>query len=133
VYITNQGGSYYTGSGEQHARRAPFLLLLQPKTEEEKEGDKVNGNNLRAVVRQVALCQLGHWMMGTARIKGESVTVSGAYGGDGLPKTVSRKVYEAGIPLPKELYEAWNKGGGWNGAGNEAPAMRKWACENLLK
>ena len=42
---------------------------------------------LYACVRHVSLRQLGHWMMGSARIAGQSVTVSGAYGGDkGLPR-----------------------------------------------
>ena len=72
-------------------------------------------------------------MMGFARVKGERITLSGSYGSDGLPKTVSDKVFNEGIPLPDDLRERWNKGGGWNGAGNEANAMREWALANLDK
>lgn len=116
--------TYYQGT-EMHVRKARFLILMQPKDEPAK------GNNIRAVVRIVALHQLGHWMMGRANINGEWIIISGAYGQDGLPKTVDRKIWERGIPLPDELYQAWSKGGGWNSAGNEAEAMREWACEQF--
>jgi hypothetical protein len=86
---------------------------------------------LRAVVRHVAMKQVGHFMMGYARIKGVTVTLSGSYGGDGLPTSVSDKVYESGVELPQYLYDAWAKGNGWNNAGDEAPLMREWALENL--
>lgn len=121
MYITQDGYTYYDGSGQRHTR-APFLLLVQPK--DEPAGKT---NNLRGIVRKVALRQLGCWMMGVARVRGESITVSGAYGGDGLPCSVSRNVYDAGVPLPDALYEAWAHGGGWNSAGSEAQAMREWA------
>jgi hypothetical protein len=37
------------------------------------------------------------------------------------------------VPIPQELHDAWNKGGGWNGAGSEAPKMVEWARANLDK
>jgi hypothetical protein len=87
---------------------------------------------LKAVVRKVALQQFGHWMMGVARIGNQSITMSGSYGADGLSKTVPDEIYDNyGIDLPQELYDAWNHGGGWNSAGNEAPAMREWAIDNF--
>jgi hypothetical protein len=70
--------------------------------------------------------QLGHFMMGRANVNGRWLTVSGSYGNDGLPMTIDKLPQDA-KPLPRELYEAWNKGEGWNGAGNEALAMRNWA------
>lgn len=39
---------------------------------------------LYACVRHVSLSQFGHFMMGTVRIAGQSVTLSGKYGADGL-------------------------------------------------
>jgi hypothetical protein len=87
---------------------------------------------LRAIVRYVRMRQLGHFMMGSARVGKTRLTLSGSYGSDGLPKTVPDEVYEAGTPLPQSLYDAWNKGGGWNSAGAEAPAMRQWAKQNLI-
>lgn len=119
--------SYYTPSGEQRAARGLFLLLVQDKEK------PCNAENTRAIVRKVALRQCGHWMMGSCRIKGEEILISGAYGSDGLPKSVSSRVFAEAIPLPAELYEAWNKGGGWNGSGSEATAMRVWALANLDK
>ena len=71
--------------------------------------------------------QLGHFMMGTARAYGHSITLSGSYGSDGLPCNVPQEVYDRAMALPEWLHEAWNKGGGWNSCGNEAPAMRQWA------
>ena len=117
--------SGYDRSGEQIARRQLFLILLQR--------DDLKDNAIRAIVRKVAMRQFGQFMMGFARVKGERITLSGSYGSDGLPKTVSDKVFNEGFPLPDDLRERWNKGGGWNGAGSEANAMREWALANLDK
>ena len=117
MYLT-KGHGYYDRNG-QATRRGRFLLLVQ-------ERNKSGPENTFACVRKVALRQCGHWMMGTARIEGKSYAVSGAYGGDGLPMDVDKIPHDA-MRLPAELYEAWNKGGGWNSAGNEALDMRKWA------
>lgn len=114
---------YYRGS-EQTVSRAPFLLLLQER------GKPCTAENTYAVVRKVALSQLGHFMMGRANLCGRWHTVSGSYGNDGLPMDVDKLPRDA-KPLPVELYDAWNKGGGWNGAGSEAPAMREWALKNF--
>ena len=94
--------SGYDRSG-QIARRQLFLILLQR--------DDLKDNTIRAIVRKVAMHQCGHFMMGFARVKGERITLSGSYGSDGLPKTVSDKVFNEGIPLPDDLRERWNKGG----------------------
>jgi hypothetical protein len=73
-------------------------------------------------------------MMGYARVHGERITLSGSYGGDGLPTSVPDAIYGAhGIVLPAELVAEWNHGGGWNGAGSEAASMRKWALQNLAE
>lgn len=139
----------YDSSGQQIARRALFLMLVQPKTESTLVDNKlqykvdtgeicssITGDPefpIRAIVRKVALQQFGHFMMGNARVKGKVLTISGSYGSDGLPMSVSMQVYNEAIPLPKYLIEAWNKGGGWNSCGSEASEMRKWAIDNLDK
>ena len=111
----------YNRSGEQVAS-GRFLILCQP-------ADAPIGTRpeIRALVRFASLRQLGHFMMGQARAFGHKITLSGAYGNDGLPRDVPREVWEQATPVPAALIEAWNKGGGWNGAGNEAEAMRAWA------
>jgi len=86
---------------------------------------------IRALVRHVSLTQCGHFMMGRARVHGESLIMSGAYGADGLPDRVSDSVYDRAVPLPNSLYELWAHGNGWNDAGSEATAMREWALSNL--
>jgi len=116
--------TYYKGTS-QCTKRARFLLLV------EDENRPSGPDNFRGIVRMVALEQLGHWMMGRARVAGETIIVSGSYGADGLVKSESTAVYNKGTDVPRELYDAWNKGGGWNGVGSEAEAMRKWALENF--
>ena len=96
-----------------------------------KQYEAVDLRDVRAVVRDVALRQLGHWMTGQVRISGHPVSLSGAYGADGLTREVPRAVFELGVPLPPELYEAWSKGGGHNSAGSAAPDMAQWARDNL--
>lgn len=121
MYIERVATGYDRGC-QQVARRGYFLLLVQNS----------DLDHPKAIVRKVALQQFGHFMMGRVRIYGESYTVSGAYGSDGLPLTVSDEVYNrAPVSLPKPLYDAWNTGGGWNSAGAEAQSMREWAQENL--
>lgn len=111
--------TYYRGA-QQCAARGRFLLLLQLADR------PCNAENTFAVVRKVALQQLGHFMVGRANIAGQWRSVSGAYGNDGLPMTVDKLPGDA-VQLPGELYQAWNIGQGWNGAGSEAAAMRQWA------
>ena len=89
---------------------------------------------LYACLRHVSLRQLGHFMMGTARIAGQSVTVSGAYGADGLPRDYE-ELTEAGraklTEVPVDVAAAYWAGDGWNGAGKEAPVLRAWALRAL--
>lgn len=107
---------YYNSDGQQACRRGAFLILLQ------QDCDK----QMYAVVRKVVLKQLGHFMMGFARIEGKTYSMSGCYGNDGLPVTIG-KIPKDAKKVPQELVEAWNKGGGWNSCGSEAPAMAEWA------
>jgi hypothetical protein len=69
--------------------------------------------------------------MGSVRAFGHRIGISGAYGEDGLPCLVPAEVFARAVPIPLELREAWNHGGGHNSAGSEALAMRAWALANL--
>lgn len=85
---------------------------------------------LYACVRHVSLRQCGHFMMGSARIAGQVVTVSGAYGSDGLPmdyEKLTQSAQQKLVEVPTDLAEKFWQGGGHNSAGEEAPAMREWA------
>lgn len=89
---------------------------------------------LYACVRHVSLKQFGHFMMGTARIGGQSITVSGSYGSDGLTRDYEELTLAARehlVELPFELAEEFWKGGGHNTCGSEAPAMRTWALKTF--
>src|SRR5262245_55357539 len=106
--------TYHAGS-EQHTRAARFLILLRP--DKATIAESCCPENTYAIVRKVALHQLGHFMMGHANIGGKWRSVSGAYGNDGLPRSVDKLPADA-VQLPRELYDAWNRGGGWNSAGD---------------
>ena len=110
-----------TSAGHIH-RAAPFLMLQHVKN--------TPSNEVYGVVRKVALKQYGHFMMGIARIMNKSVTVSGCYGNDGLIMDVDSVPPDA-VRLPDHLYTMWAKGGGWNGAGDEAVEMMKWGQETF--
>jgi hypothetical protein len=114
------GQSWYGRDG-QHARGS-FLIIFSVKQE------------LRACSRYVHMAQLGHFMMGQAKIApGTTITLSGTYGDDGLPCDPAKigKLWETLLPLPGDLTEAFWSGGGHNSAGSEGPAVRDWALVNL--
>ena len=116
---------YYEGT-TQVAGPGKFLILMQDKDA------PINAKpEIRALVRKVKMKQCGHWMMSTNRILGHEFVLSGSYGSDGLLLQVPVEVFNIGVPLPDELYEAWNNGGGHNSAGSEATLMRIWAHENI--
>lgn len=126
MYIDNSGYGYYRAAEQCHSR-APFLILVQPP------GIKGSKEPIKALVRKVALHQCGQWMMGSARAFGHRISISGSYGADGLIREVPQEVYDKATLVPQELIDAWNKGGGWNSAGTEAPAMAEWAVKTFLK
>jgi hypothetical protein len=98
------------------------------------EDKSLGGTHMKGIVRMVAMQQLGQFMMGIARIKNFSITLSGSYGGDGLPVyKVPQEVYNEGKDIPEWLYKLWEKGGGHNSCGSETEEMRKWAKENFQK
>jgi hypothetical protein len=123
MFITSRRRGY-DRAGQQVAS-GRFLLLVQPKAYEDRD------KPIRALVRFTSMQQLGHFMMGECRAFGHSITLSGTYGSDGLPCGVPPDVYEQAVEVPAELIAAWNTGGGWNGAGSEAQAMRDWALKTF--
>lgn len=124
MFLTTRRSGY--DSHGQQVASGLFLLLVQPKDQPISQPEPI-----KALVRFTAMHQLGHFMMGACRAFGHKITLSGSYGNDGLPCDVPRAVYDRAIPVPQELVDAWNKGGGWNGAGAEAKAMREWAIKTF--
>lgn len=102
--------------------RGSFLILWSD----------LDKKKLYGCMRYVEMQQLGHFMMGSAKVCGKELTLSGTYGNDGLGRDLGRDGIDATrlMELPSSLYEAWAKGGGWNSAGSEARAMKKWALAN---
>jgi len=132
---------WYEANGTQHTGRQWFLILVQPGDPHTSiDGYKSftprfpDDSKPRAIVRKVALEQLGHWMMGYAHAFGERITCSGDYGADGLVRTVSQAVYDKAVELPDEVYLAWAKDDtGWNSAGVSGKVLRQWALDNFEK
>jgi len=119
MFVTTSN-SGYTRGGEQfsHGR---FLVLM---ADDDRDADRTK---VRGLVRFVRMRQMGHFMMARLVVAGVELSLSGAYGADGLILTVPSKVYAVGYDLPPDLYTAWANGGGWNGAGSEARKLREWA------
>lgn|SRR5262245_1231379 len=131
MYIKAPCPGGYDRSGEQFTGRGLFLILVKRKSYWDASGKFIMPPEMRAIVRKVALRQCGHFMMGSARVQGHRIPISGAYGGDGLPCEVPDAVFDEAVPVPAEIVEEWNHGGGHNSTGTEADSMRKWALANL--
>ncbi len=124
-------GWTYDESRDEHAQTCEACKGSGYLGPSGKQVRYVHHKEIRALVRKVAMRQCGHFMMGRARVFGHTLSLSGTYGGDGLTVTVPREVFDRAVPIPQELHDAWNKGGGHNSAGSEATAMREWALANL--
>ena len=125
MYLENTT-AYYDGTIKK-IRRGNFLILVQ------SDKRPLDSKNFRGFVRKVAMEQCGHFMMGFARIYGKTFTLSGAYGNDGSPVTVPEEIFNKAVPIPTHLYNAWEKGGGWNSAGSEAEQFRKFGLSLIKK
>lgn len=113
----------YNSRGEQSAAGL-FLILFSP--------DDLSRKEIRCAVRHVRMTQMGHWMMGSARVGAVRLSLSGSYGSDGLTCDLKTGIpWETLVPLPAHLYDEWNTGGGHNSAGSEGPSMHQWAMANL--
>lgn len=139
MFVTNhRHRAGYNRSGEQVAH-GYFMMWVQ-KSHFDKDGKYVTGP-MYAAVRKVALVQCGHWMIGSFRVGGKNIAVSGALGSDGLPKSFSpprcpgdKLGNEDGmsqewldkwfVKVPQPVVDVWEKSEGHNTC-NE-PAVRDW-------
>lgn len=118
------GYNYHTRNGQAHSRDR-FLLLVQPN-----KYDSRKMPNPRAIVRTVSLKQCGHFMMGKARIQGETYVVSGTFGNDGLPMDVPEEVYRNATVIPDDVLNPY-----WKGSDPEEgyTGMYEWARKEFKK
>jgi len=100
--------SWCSPDGTQHASGL-FLILFS----------RLDDRKLYACVRHVAMSQVGHFMMGFAKVGGTRLTLSGSYGSDGLTEDLDK--YAHLLPyltaMPQAFFDLWSNGGGWNDAG----------------
>ncbi len=130
----NHFSGWYTNNGQRAKGRFLAVFSGEENYQDRHPVSRLQLPVLYAVVRSATLSQCGHWMMGSINLANLPVTVSGSYGGDGLPMDLA-KLSEAQRRLltrvPFDLAVEFWSGGGWNSAGKEAPAMREWALANL--
>lgn len=79
-----------------------FLILGRP------EDSQANSNDIRAMVRHVAMKSNGKIFVGVVRIGFHSISLVSTYGGDGCAIKLPDKVYESGFPLPEILYKLYS-------------------------
>lgn len=123
MYVDRSGFTYYGSGGEQRHTRAPFLILADDGCHDGVDSP------LFACIRKVALTQLGQFMMGRANIGGHWRSLSGAYGGDGLPAfSLDSQPYLARhfLQVPADLARAY-----WSDEPRAAADLRTWAREHL--
>lgn len=143
MFLTQRRAGYDRG-GNQVASGLFLILVSNPDRSQ---------NDLRAFVRFVSMEQCGHFMMGNVRVAGYSLSLSGAYGNDGLPTHLDRffagivngeakfvsftaeqktAIWDQLTPLPPELVNGYWHSEGHNDAGTAGPEIRKWAKANML-
>lgn len=130
-----RGRGWYDRHGGQHTK-GPFLFVVLPKEWTKEDGTTTIHppfTEARAFVRTVQLDQMGHFMTGYIHLGHRKIYIEGCYGADSLPASVDNDVWEVGIPIPKEIMEAWAKDSDspYHDAGVEGPMLRRWADENL--
>jgi hypothetical protein len=78
-------------------------------------------------------------MMATWTHDGYSLSLSGTYGGDGLPilgtsdekNEFIRKLWDQLTPMPDEIVPLFWNDNGHNSSGMNGPAIRDWAVANI--
>lgn len=90
---------------------------------------------LWAIVRKASLRQCGHWMMGSIRVGGKSITVSGAVGSDGLPSNYQdcpEAYRHLLVEVPADIAKVYWADHGHNDVGSAAGrTLQKWALETF--
>jgi hypothetical protein len=115
MYIEDTS-TYYVGTVE-HIRKARYLILVRPIWD---PSIMARAPAPRALVRTIALRQVGHHMVGKARLWGYVIQVSGGFGLNGQPATVPDWLYDRAATIPPELLVKWNQGAG-------RKRLRAWA------
>lgn len=133
MFLSGLSKSWVDRMGDQHAQGA-FLLLVSPAYQGSLSIATESPRPYRGLVRYVKMSQSGHFMVGSVSIRSQAgmrhiISLSGAYGADGLIREVPNAIYAMGTDLPAELHDKWNRGGGHNSVGMEAPDMDAWAKE----
>jgi hypothetical protein len=134
MFITG-GKATYTKDGDQKAKGRFLMVFDHP---DDKVFDKKRP--LRCLIRPVTMQQLGHWMMAKWTHDGYTLSLSGTYGGDGLPISTAanpdkqafvRKLWDQLTPMPDDILALFWHDDGHNSSGKNGPSIHAWAVANL--
>jgi len=117
--------SGYTRGGEQFAQGRFLVLTGDPAGMSPILQDKRGNIPLSGTVVYARMSQLGHFMMANVRLAGQPLTISGPYGGDGLPvrsEKLTLKQLARFVMVPPALAERF-----WHDARGVEGDMRAWA------
>lgn len=127
MFLSGQRG--VTRDGQQRAQ-GRFLIVFCDHNLRIALDNGGTAWRLYACVRSVRLSQCGHFMMGSTRIGGTTITLSGTYGADGLPIDLDKLLLDDRkhlVAVPDALARIFWVGGGHNTPGREALSMLRWA------
>lgn len=134
----NRSKSGYDSDGQQVAVGDYLVAFeyhpLHPPAHGQFEVEGEKFLRIYACVRPVTLKQLGHWMMGSVKIAGIEITLSGEFGNDGLPKCLADfsdadqdRLLDNLAEMPTDIaHQYWNSSG-HNCVGPTADVIRNWA------
>lgn len=100
--------TYYDAGGAQHSRRAERVFFIQRWGDFPRE-PLLPMRDLRAIARSAAFEQLGHFMMGTIRVGGRSITVTSGEDLD-LERHFDGVWPLGACPMSGASHEAWRSG-----------------------
>lgn len=134
-------GRYESGSDVRRAWEQAYNAMAHCAQHDAYSVDGptyANGKDkLWAIVRSCALQQCGQFMMGTIRIGGVSITVSGPCGHDGLPLDLQELPASQRarlVEVPENVAAIYWADNGHNDVGSTAAsALRNWAREYMAQ
>lgn len=133
MFVSGKGG--YNKDDEQFFR-GKFLMIFDHPDDKNFGKDR----EIRCLIKQVHMKQLGQWMMAIWMHDGFKLSLSGTYGGDGLPISTAgnpekaafvRKLWDQLHPVPPEIVTLFWNDDGHNSSGKNGKAIHEWASEGI--
>lgn len=135
VFLTNTS-SGYNRDGEQFCEGKFLIIFDHP---DDKDFSKKR--ELCCLVKNVHMRQVGNWMMALVTFPSYVLSLSGSYGGDGLPcsphsddgRNWLRQLWPRLHVVPPEIVDLFWNDNGHNSSGKNGPAIRDWATAHITE